>query len=138
MAVDRKAKGRLWRWIVSTRWHQKVYLPTMAQLIGAHCPRREEVIDLINECRARKIPMAIYSDYGCINEKLQALHIDPEYFDLFVTAPELGALKPSPASASKVLELLHAEPQTTLFVGDRDEKDGEAARAVGAKFLLIS
>jgi FMN phosphatase YigB (HAD superfamily) len=30
-----------------------------------------------------------------------------------------------------------AKPETTLFVGDRDDKDGASARSVGAKFLLV-
>ena len=37
-----------------------------------------------------------------------------------------------------VMELLQAHPETTLFVGDRDEKDGESARSVGAHFLLMT
>jgi len=65
------------------------------------------------------------------------LHIDPAQFDLLVAAPELGALKPSEPCARRVLEMLGARPETTLFVGDREEKDGESAKAVGANFLLV-
>jgi FMN phosphatase YigB (HAD superfamily) len=36
-----------------------------------------------------------------------------------------------------VLRRMGAKPETTLFVGDRDEKDGALARNVGARFLLI-
>ena len=92
---------------------------------------------LIEECKARKISMAIYSDYGFVLDKLEALGIDSKQFDLIVDAPELGALKPSAACAKRLMEMLEADPKTTLFVGDRDDKDGESARAVGAKFLLI-
>jgi phosphoglycolate phosphatase len=70
-------------------------------------------------------------------DKLKVLNIDPEQFDLLVAAPELGALKPSKPCAEKVMKMLDADPSTTLFVGDRDEKDGETARVVGAKFLLV-
>ena len=138
MAIDRVAKGRCWRWIVSTRWHRQVYLPTMVELIKTTCPRREEVVALFEQCKAKGLQTAIYSDYGCVEEKLQALHIDPKAFDLIITAPELGGLKPSPACAQQVLSRLNANPMNTLFVGDREEKDGAAARAVGAKFLLIT
>ena len=136
MAIDRKAKGRLWRWIVSTRWHRQVYLPTMTELI-ASCPKRQEAVALLAECKMRGLRTAVYSDYNAIEEKLSVLGIDPQLFDLLVAAPELGGLKPSEACARKVLEMLHANPETTLFVGDRDEKDGEAARRVGAKYLII-
>lgn len=138
MAIDRVAKGRCWRWIVSTRWHKNVYLATMTELIGKTCPRRDEVVALFEECKAKGLQTAIYSDYGCVEEKLKVLGIDPKGFDLLITAPELGGLKPTPACAQKVLERLNARPETTLFVGDRDEKDGEAARAVGAHFLLVN
>ena len=138
MIIDRTAKGCVWRWIVQTRWHRRIYLPTMAELIGKTCPRREEVVDFLQEVRSRNLKTAIYSDYGCVEEKLKALHIDPTAFDKIITAPQLGGLKPTPACAKKVLKLLHATPETTLFVGDRVEKDGKAAQAVGAKFLLIS
>ena len=82
--------------------------------------------------------MAIYSDYGSVIEKLEALDIDPAQFDLVISAPELGALKPSEPCARRVLEMLEAKPETTLFVGDREDKDGASAKAVGARFLLIN
>lgn len=137
MIIDRVAKGRCWQWIVNTNWHRKIYLPTMVQLIKETCPRREEVVELLHEVQQRHLQTAIYSDYGCVEEKLQVLGIDPSGFDLIITAPELRGLKPTPACAQQVLDRLGADPQTTLFVGDRDEKDGAAARAVGAKFLWI-
>ncbi len=71
-------------------------------------------------------------------DKLEALGIDPSPFDLLISAPELGALKPSEPCVRCVMEMLGAKPETTLFVGDRDEKDGASARAVGAKFLKIN
>ena len=135
--TDRLAHGCLWRWIVATRWHKQVYLRTMAQLIGECCPRREETLALLRACKQKGLRTAVYSDYAAVEEKLRALDIDPRQFDLIITAPELGGLKPSPRCAQRVLEMLQAKPETTLFVGDRDEKDGEAARSVGARFLLL-
>ena len=137
MIIDRKAHGALWRWEVNTRWHKRIFLPTMVRLIARYHKARPEAVALLDECKARGLKTAIYSDYGNVEEKLAALGIDKSQFVLLVSAPELGALKPSKACAQKVLEMLHADPKTTLFVGDRDEKDGESARAVGAKFLLI-
>lgn len=138
MLTDRLAKGRVWRWIVSTRWHRKVYLKTMTELIEKHCPRREEVIELAQTAHRMGLKTAIYSDYGAVEEKLETLKVDTENFDLLITAPELGGLKPSKECAMQVLERLGAKPETTLFVGDRDEKDGAAARSVGAKFLWVN
>lgn len=135
---DRMARGHWWSAKMAARWYHHIYLPTMVKQIAKHHPARPEVLALMDTCKAQGIPMAIYSDYGCVEEKLAALHIDSAQFVLLVDAPSLGALKPSEPCTRQVLERMHAEPETTLFVGDRDEKDGEAARSVGAKFLLVN
>ena len=137
LIIDRRAKGALWRWIVGTRWHKHVFLPTMVWLIEHHYTARTEALDLLMRCRKRELQTAVYSDYGAIEQKLSALRIDSRQFDLLISAPELGDRKPSKASAEEVLRRLNATSETTLFIGDRHEKDGEAARAVGAKYLNI-
>ena len=109
----------------------------MIRLIRRYHSPRSEVMALVEEAKAQGLTLAIYSDYGCVIEKLEALGIDPSLFDLMVSAPELGALKPSEPCARRVMELLNAKPETTLFVGDREDKDGASAKAVGARFLLI-
>lgn len=131
------ARGHWWSTKMAARWYNHVYLPVMVELIGMTCPRHENVVKLMNEAKKRGLKMAVYSDYGSVVDKLKVLNIDPEQFDLLVAAPELGALKPSKPCAEKVMKMLDADPSTTLFVGDRDEKDGETARVVGAKFLLV-
>lgn len=133
----RMAKGHWWGPGIAEEWYRHIYLPTMIRLIAKYHAPNQAVLSLIDECKRRNIPMAIYSDYGDVLAKLAVLGINPKDFDLIVDAPELGALKPSAASARKVLELLNADPQTTLFVGDRADKDGASAQAIGAKFLLI-
>ena len=131
------ARGHWWGPRVAEKWYSHVYMPAMVQLIAKYHHPRPEVVELINECKAKGITMAIYSDYGFVLQKLEALGIDASQFNLIVDAPELGALKPAAYCAERVMELLEADPKKTLFVGDRDEKDGESARAVGAKFLLV-
>lgn len=132
------ARGHWWSAGMAAQWYFHVYMPTMIRMIRKYHHPRREAIALIDACREQGIGMAIYSDYGSVIEKLEALGIDPNLFDLLISAPELGALKPSEPCARRVMELLQADPATTLFVGDRDEKDGASARAVGAEFLLIS
>jgi FMN phosphatase YigB (HAD superfamily) len=82
--------------------------------------------------------MAVYSDYAFVPEKLRVLGIDARQFALLIDSPTLGARKPSSEAAMKLLSMLHAEPETTLFVGDREDTDGETARLVGAKFMLVN
>ncbi|MBQ1874067.1 MAG: HAD family hydrolase [Paludibacteraceae bacterium] len=138
LLIDRKAHGPLWRWVVRTRWYRRIYLPTMVRLIGAHCPVRKEVVAFIEACRLRQIPMAVYSDYAFVREKLAVLGIDATQFRWLIDSPSLGARKPSREAAMRLLYMMEAKPETTLFVGDRDDTDGETARLVGAKFLMIN
>lgn len=138
LAVDRLAHGACWRWVVRTRWYRRIYMPTMVRMIAEGCSAREEVLQFISECRRKQIPMAVYSDYAFVPEKLRVLGIDAEQFALLVDSPTLGVRKPSREAALQLLAMLHAEPATTLFVGDRDDTDGETARLVGARFLKIS
>ena len=137
LLVDRLARGKCWMAIIKTRWHREVYLPAMVEMIGAYQPIRPEALKILYEYRRKGIKTAVYSDYGCVTEKLAALHIDPSQFAFLVEAPSLGLLKPSAKAARKVVEMLEVAPEETLFVGDRDEKDGRAARSVGAQFYLL-
>jgi FMN phosphatase YigB (HAD superfamily) len=109
----------------------------MVRIIRRHHHPRPEVMELIEEAKAKGLKLVIYSDYGCVVEKMEALGIDPKPFYMLVAAPQLGALKPSEPCVRRLLEMVDADPKTTLFVGDRDDKDGASARAVGAKFLMI-
>ena len=132
------ARGHWWGPRVAEKWYNHVYLPAMVHIISRHFHPRPEVMKILEEAKAKGLVVAVYSDYGFVTDKLKALGIDCNQFDLIVDAPELGALKPNAACAKRVLELLSAKPETTLFVGDRDDKDGASARAVGAKFLLLA
>ena len=132
------SRGHWWGRRIAAAWYFDVYMPTMVRLIKCYHTTRPNVMALIDEAKAKGLQLAIYSDYGCVVEKLEALGVDPGLFDLLISAPELGALKPSESCVRTFMEMLGAKPETTLFVGDRDDKDGASARAVGAKFLLIS
>ena len=132
------ARGHWWGRNMAATWYHTVYMPTMIRLIHKYHHPRPEVMALIREAQEKGLQLAIYSDYGCVREKLEALGIDPAPFELLISAPELGALKPSEPCARRVLEMLGANPETTLFVGDREDKDGTSARNVGARFLLVN
>ena len=131
------ARGHWWGPRIAEKWYKHVFLPTMVRLIHKYHTIRPEASTLLQLCKKRGLQMAIYSDYSSVVEKLEALGIDPSQFALLIAAPELGALKPCEPCARRVLEMLSADPKTTLFVGDREEKDGESAKAVGARFMLI-
>lgn len=132
------ARGHWWTAGMAATWYHEVFMPAMLRLIHRHHHPRKEVMEIVEEAKKQGLKLAIYSDYGCVVEKLEALGIDPGQFDLLIAAPQLGALKPSEPGARRVLEMVGAQPETTLFVGDRDDKDGQSARNVGAKYLIVN
>jgi FMN phosphatase YigB (HAD superfamily) len=132
------ARGHWWNAVIAVKWYKNIYMPVIERQIARHHPPRQTALQLIETCKKEGIKMAVFSDYSGVTEKLKALHVDPMQFDLLVDAPSLGSLKPSEPATRRVLELLDAKPEETLFVGDREEKDGAAAKAVGATFLDIT
>ena len=131
------SRGHWWSKSIAAFWYNQVYVPAMISLIRRYYSPRPEVMELLQQAKEQGLQLAVYSDYGNAEEKLEALGIDPLIFNLRISAPELGALKPSESCARDVMEMLGAKPETTLFVGDREDKDGASARAVGAQFLLV-
>lgn len=132
------ARGHWWSPRAAEKWYHFVYLPAMVRVIAKSCHPRDQILSILDFTRGRSLSLAIYSDYGCVDEKLHALGLDPSIFDVRMDAPSTGALKPAKASVEKVMQALHADPKTTLFIGDREEKDGASARAVGAEYIIIS
>ena len=109
----------------------------MVRLI-ANQPIRKNVVQLLHTCKQKGLQTILLSDYECAEEKLKALGIPLEEFDYITDAPSWGALKPQKALLLPLLEHCHANPQATLFVGDRDDKDGASARAIGAQFMHVT
>jgi len=77
--------------------------------------------------------IAVFSDYS-IENKLDALGLRA---DLCVSAldPDVDRLKPNARGLERILERLALPPEACVMIGDRDDRDGEAARRVGMPFL---
>ena len=89
--------------------------------------------------RARRagIRVAMFSDYPA-ERKLAALGLT-EYFEVVASAfdPDIDAFKPSPKGLLRVLEVLRVPPEEAVYVGDRPEVDGEAARRAGLHAWIL-
>ncbi len=119
------------------RWYQDKYMPLQVTLLHMYFAPRPLVIELLEAIKARGLKCVLYSDYGHEVEKIQALGIDPTYFDVIVSAAKMGGLKPSARSMERLMELCGLEAATTLYVGDREDTDGESAHAVQMDFLNV-
>lgn len=83
--------------------------------------------------RAGKI-VAVLSDYPP-HAKLRELGL---HADIIVAATdaEVNRFKPHPKGLLRVLDLAGTVPQRCVVIGDREDRDGECARRIGAPFLL--
>lgn len=119
------------------RWYMHHYMPTMVRVLRALYKVEPWVKELLLALRRAGKQVVVYSDYGMVREKLQALGIDEAYFDLAFDAPTLGGLKPCKESMEKVIAATGVPADRCLMIGDRDDTDGESARRVGANYLIL-
>ncbi len=78
--------------------------------------------------------VGVLSDYPAA-AKLSALGLAASHV---VSAADVGIMKPSPDGLLEVIARAGATPATTVLIGDRVERDGEAARAAGTRALIRS
>lgn len=85
--------------------------------------------------RSKGIQIAIYSDYKA-HAKMQAMGLQA---DLIVssTDPEIDRLKPDPKGLLYIAEKLQVSPQECLFIGDRQELDGQCALSANMPYLIV-
>ena len=80
--------------------------------------------------------VGVWSDYPAAG-KLEALGLTA---DAVVCAndAQVDRLKPRPEGLARLLERFGTAPAEALMIGDRDERDGEAARRLGCPYLLLA
>ena len=99
--------------------------------------RRRALLLVIAEYREAGGKAALVSDYPA-QEKLDAMRIR-QLFDVVVASGEAGGpgrIKPWPDGLLAAAERLGVPPDKCLVIGDRQDADGEAARAAGMDFEL--
>ncbi|MCR4939878.1 MAG: HAD family hydrolase [Treponemataceae bacterium] len=83
------------------------------------------------------IKTAVISDYGFVEERMEAVGFSKGICNKLFSAEGAGALKPCPRPFLEIASSLGVEPERCLVVGDRNDTDGEGARRSGMKFVQI-
>lgn len=96
---------------------------------------RRGVAEVLGQFRDAGLRQIVVSDYR-VEYKLRALGLEG-LFDAVYAGEELGHLKPSGELFRQVLERETAAPAELLHIGDHDDRDGLAARAVGCRALIL-
>ena len=132
MAGNNRSIAALARW-----WYFHDYMPQMVLTLRVMYKAEKWASELLQDLRAAGKKTAIYSDYGFVPQKLKALGLSPANVDLVASAPDLGGLKPAKEPLLKIIEQLGVQPERCLIVGDRNDTDGESARALNMPFMMI-
>jgi putative hydrolase of the HAD superfamily len=107
----------------------------LKHLRGLHLPNLRPFLVSAREAGAR---LGVFSDYSP-TAKLEALGVrDLLDLELAATDVEINAFKPHPAGFLRACEEWGLAPQEVMFVGDRDELDGEGARAAGMGVCILA
>ena len=76
-------------------WYRGIYMPSMRKVLTRHYHYKAGVPEILQQLRSQNIKLAVFSDYGYLDQRLKAVDINPEWFDLCVDAPALGGLNPA-------------------------------------------
>lgn len=102
-------------------------------LKGARYPY---VISFINALRNSGFKIAVYSDYP-VDEKLSVLEIVADK-TFCSTEEKIAQLKPSKDGLILICKTFRLNINQALYIGDREDTDGESARMAGMPFLKVN
>ena len=132
MAKGNKLIARLSRY-----WYFHDFMPKMVETLRTEYQLEPWVRDLCWKLQNANIKIAVYSDYGYVEEKMEALDFIAANVDVVADAPALGGLKPAKESLEKVVEMLGVPAENCLLIGDREDTDGASARALNMRFMQV-
>ena len=115
---------------IVNRWMLHHPLPYLAQMLYP------EASPLLARLKQLGIEVAVFSDFPA-QEKIKAMGLDVGAVYSAHT-PEIDQLKPSPKGLLHIANAFEVPPPQCLMVGDRDDRDGEAARRAGMQYYVLA
>ena len=98
--------------------------------------RDKKLLSLIRRLQERGVKIAIYSDFP-VTHKIKALPDLTTDYDFCAADSVIQCLKPDPAGLKDILQITGESPETSLFIGDRYEKDGRCAENAGVDYIIL-
>jgi len=105
----------------------------LAHILACRYPH---VAELFAALRRQGKRIGIFSDYPAI-DKLRAMELSADHIVAAGDA-DVGMLKPHPRGLEVLMHGAGVGPAETIMIGDRIERDGEAARRAGVLALIRS
>ncbi len=104
----------------------------LQHIYACHYP---EVLALFTNITNQGIATGIFSDYPP-QAKVAKLGLIPNCI-VSATDKSVDCLKPNPKGLLMTAEILGVPVEKCLFIGDRDDRDGECARRAGMPYLIL-
>lgn len=98
--------------------------------------RYSGLTELFEALRTKGIKIGVFSDYPA-NQKLKAMELDAD-FVISAEDANVRVLKPNPRGLIQLMDQAGTTPKETLMIGDRIDRDGEAAKRAGTQVLIRS
>jgi HAD superfamily hydrolase (TIGR01549 family) len=116
---------------IVVRWMEEEPLPLLGRFV------EPALRELLSTARQRGLLLGVVSDYPAA-AKLDAMQLT-EFFTVVVTAQDaaVNRFKPDPSGLIEAMRQLGAAPDRALYVGDREDVDGGAARAAGIPCIIL-
>jgi HAD superfamily hydrolase (TIGR01549 family) len=122
---------------VLRQWYFGRYLPRMIRILRQFYSPRPGAVEFLQALERGNIPHAVYSDYPCARERLEAIGLDPGVCGPIFGPENFGTQKPAAAPLLAIAAALGCEPNKTMVIGDKDSADGAGAKAAGMMYLRI-
>lgn len=97
--------------------------------------RDEGLLRFLREQQSRGARVFVYSDYPA-EDKCRAIGFAPDGI-YWPDGVRIRAMKPEPEGLALLLEENGLKPEDALFIGDRAEKDGKCAAALGVDAWIL-
>lgn len=114
---------------VVNKW---IYVEPIAYLEGCIYPGLKNFMSNLQE---KGVKTAVYSDYPA-DKKIQHLGLNVS-IALSSTDREVDHFKPHPKAIQLLIERFNVKPSECVFIGDRDDRDGQCARNAGIPYLIL-
>ena len=119
-------------------WYFNMFEDSFSDILRDYAPKREHLFNLFGHLQTNDVRMAIFTDYGFIEKRLDALNVDLQNFEMLVSSELEGVLKPSARPLKKILKTMNISAENVLLVGDNYNTDGKSAEKAGVNFCVIS
>lgn len=121
----------------ASAWYWSRYMPLQVKMLQRHFHKKPWVDDTLKSLRETGVKLVCFSEYSFIREKLKAVDISPDSFDLIIDAPSAGGCKPCRKAFLNIAGKLGLDPEEILVVGDREDTDGAGAESANMGFILV-